>query len=466
MRTGAKWTSGAIAVGALVVGLVGIMPKGAGGDAAPPVVAPPNAPNILIIVTDDQRHNTLSVMPKTKRWFVDGGRRYTHAVAVNPVCCPSRASIFTGLYSHNNGVRTNSDAGEFDEDATVYERLQDAGYLTYITGKFLNDWDIHETPEHFDRSAIFVDPLEGPGNNLYRNETWNVNGTVDEKPLYSTTLIGKYALKFLNHSERNDGRPWLMYVFPYAPHEPYSPARKYEDAKVPSWDGNPAVFASRRDKPAWVRSFHGGLSEGKKIRRGQLRTLMSVDDMVGNLMKALDEKGERSNTLAFYTSDNGIHWAEHGLLTKRFPYKPSYRIPMMLRWPRVVRPGTEEHKIVANIDIGPTALLAAGQPVTSTDGRSIVASPPRDRLLLESFYRQGQLDDLPTWAATLTGDYQYTEYYNGSGKRIFREYFNLQKDPFQLNNLLRDGKPGNNPNPADLAETLKKDKRCDGMECP
>jgi arylsulfatase A-like enzyme len=473
MPASMKWIAGAVVGGALVAGLVTAVPTGAGpDDPGPaqddpgPAVAPADEPNILVIVTDDQRPKPLRTMPKTKRWFIDGGRRYSHAVAVNPVCCPSRASIFTGLYSHNNGVRTNEDVGKFDEDMAVHKRLQGAGYRTYIVGKYLNDWDISKAPKNYNRWAIFNDALQGPGNNLYRNETWNVNGKVDQKPTYTTRLIGRYALRFLDHSERSDGRPWIMYLFPFAPHEPFSPARKHSDARVGSWGGNPAVFASRKDKPSWVRFYDGNLSDGKEIRRGQLRTLMSVDDMVGKVMRALGEKGERSDTLAIYTADNGLHWAEHGLLTKRFPYKPSYRVPMMLRWPGVIEPGTKQRKIVANIDIGPTALLAAGRPLTSIDGKPIVTSPARDRLLLESFFREKQPDDLPTWKATLTHDYQYTEYYNESGKMIFREYFNLKKDPFQLNNLLRDGNPNNNPNPAGLSATLKDDRNCDGIECP
>jgi arylsulfatase A-like enzyme len=251
-----------------------------------------------------------------------------------------------------------------------------------------------------------------------------------------------------------------MYVFPFAPHDPYSPARKYKDAKVGSWDGNPVVSASRQDKPPWVLSMNGDLAGGREIRRGQLRTLMSVDDVVGDLMRALGENEERSNTLALYTSDNGIHWGEHGLLTKRFPYKASYRVPMMWRWPGEIEPGTSSEKIVANVDIAPTISLAAGQPVSSMDGRSMFDSAPRERLLLEGYAREGQPDDLPPWAATLTPDYQYTEYYGEPGEIIFREYFDHSEDPFQIDNLLGDVNPANNPDPTQLSATLTEDRDC------
>jgi arylsulfatase A-like enzyme len=429
-----------------------------------PAVAPASGPNILFIVTDDQRANSLGFMPKTRRWFANGGRSFTRAVATNPLCCPSRASIFSGDYSHNHGVLTNEDTLALDHSTTLEAALQGAGYQTYIAGKYLNDWDVEVEPPYFDEWAIFADDS---ATNLYRGETWSINGNVTEKPRYTTKLVGKYALDFLDRSEADDDRPWLMYVFPFAPHAPYTPARKYADADVGKWEGNPAVFGSRRDKPLWVRSEKSDLREGRKIRNGQLRTQMSVDDVVGDLMDQLGAMGERSNTLAVFTSDNGIHWAEHGLTVKRYPYKPSYHVPMMLRWPAGdIAPGTKAKKIVANIDLAPTALDAAGQPDPDTDGRSLLDPGGRDRILLESWASNLQSDDLPDWAATYTGDSQYTEYYNEAEELIFREYFNLKEDPFQLDNLLRDGDPSNNPDVGDLSATLEDDRDCVVVDCP
>jgi arylsulfatase A-like enzyme len=440
------------------------MAFGAEQKVAAPAVVPQNGPNILIIVTDDQRANSFGYMPQTKRWFLNGGRRYTRAIAVNPVCCPSRASIFTGLYSHNNNVFTNQDAGELDHSTTVQAALQDAGYQTYIAGKFLNDWQISQDPQYFDRWAVFADEAVGP--NLYRNETWNVNGAVAEDPAYTTKRTGQYALDFLDHSEGEDDKPWLMYVFPFAPHNPYSAALKYKDTDVGSWDGNPAVFESRRDKPPWVRSEDADLSDGRKIRRGQFRTQMSVDDVVGDLMKALGENGERANTLAVFMSDNGILWGEHGLAVKRFPYKPNYNVPLMLRWPGEIEPGTVNRKIVANIDIAPTVLTAAGQPAPNVDGHSILQPIARDRLLLEGYASPAQPDDLPDWAATFTRDYQYTEYYDEAGEIVFREYYDMKNDPFQLRNLFRDRVPDNTPDRDELSATLTDDRDCEGLDCP
>lgn len=111
-----------------------------------PLGSPPRAragptetrPNVLVIVTDDQRKGTLTVMPETKHWLQKGGVRFTQGYVTTPLCCPSRASIFTGRYAHNHEVRTNSDGELMDQASAVQRYLQDSGYTTAFVGKFLN----------------------------------------------------------------------------------------------------------------------------------------------------------------------------------------------------------------------------------------------------------------------------------------------------------------------------------------
>jgi arylsulfatase A-like enzyme len=129
-------------------------------------------PNILIIVTDDQRAGTLGVMPQTRRWFQQQGTTYTNAFATTPLCCPSRSSILTGRYAHNHGVLKNFMGGRLDHATTIERRLDQAGYTTGIAGKFLNSWKPEDDPPNFDRWAIF-NPHIDPG---YFNSRFNVNG--------------------------------------------------------------------------------------------------------------------------------------------------------------------------------------------------------------------------------------------------------------------------------------------------
>lgn len=103
-------------------------------------------PNILLIVTDDQRANTLGVMPNTRAIFRRQGTAFSNTYAVSAQCCPSRAAMWTGQYPHNNGVVTNNQSGSLDHKATIQRYLQDAGYVTAMAGKYLNRWDADENP--------------------------------------------------------------------------------------------------------------------------------------------------------------------------------------------------------------------------------------------------------------------------------------------------------------------------------
>jgi arylsulfatase A-like enzyme len=444
------------------------------GAAATPVWA--QAPNVLIIVTDDQRaRDTLSVMPETRRLFARSGTRYSNAFAATPLCCPSRATILTGRYAHNTRVRTNNQATKLDP-ATMFPRLlRAAGYQTALAGKFLNGWPAARRPPHFDRYAMVL------GSDDYINPRINVGGSVRRRSGYTTTLVRRYSLRFLRRFERRDDRPWLLYVAPNAPHSPFVPERKYADVSIPSWSGNPSVLErDRRDKPPFVRRLNYTLQEGRDVRSGQLRTLMSVDDMVGRIFESLGALDERRDTLAIFVSDNGFLWADHGTGgdggtagQKRLPYTASVKVPLLIRWPARVAQDVTSARLTGTVDIAPTILDAAGvtpdPALPPLDGRSLLQPTVRDRVVLE-YWRLAN-GPFKTWASTRTRTFQYTEYY-GKDRRtvVFREYYDLSRDPWQLRNLLRDGDPLNNPNVGAMAAQLAADRRCRGIQgiraCP
>src|SRR5918997_6132814 len=143
-------------------------------------------PNILIIITDDQRRSTIRHMPKTRRWFARGGRHFLRAYATTPLCCPSRASIFTGRYAHNHGVENNALAQTLDQRTTIQRYLQRAGYHTALIGRYLNRWPLEEDPPYFDEWAYFSSSL-----GHYYGGRWNVNGRVGTVPGYSTDYIAR-----------------------------------------------------------------------------------------------------------------------------------------------------------------------------------------------------------------------------------------------------------------------------------
>jgi arylsulfatase A-like enzyme len=422
-------------------------------------------PNILVIMTDDQRAYTLDVMPKTRTRFRDQGTTFSNAYATTPLCCPSRASVMTGRYAHNHGVKTNiGAASKLDQRSTVQRYLQDAGYFTATAGKFFNSWPATADPRYFDRWAIF-----GGG---YYNTRMNVDGVVRTVAEYSTTFLRTKSIEYLRSFEREDARPWYISITPYAPHTPYTAEPRYRDAPVGSWSGNPAVFETdKSDKPPYVRSRNSGLLGGQGLRTKQLRTQKSVDDLVGAFFAEMNALGETDHTLAIFLSDHGTMWAEHGIIGKRMPYTQSIQIPLYVRWPNHTSPGGTIPRLVANIDLAPTILEAAGiarGPGSSMDGRPLFARA-RDRLLFEYYFdtTSGGTEPPPPWAGIRTRTYQYVEWYDtATGALTFREYYDLLNDPWQLRNLLADGDPSNDPDVTRLSAQLAVDRGCRGATCP
>ena len=420
-------------------------------------------PNILIIVTDDQRAIDLDrFQPETVRWLEDTGVTYPNAFASTPLCCPSRASILSGQYAHNNGVRSNGSDEEpgiegFDHSTTMQAYLQQAGYRTGIVGKLFNAWPLREQPPFWNSYSIF--------NWGYRDKPWSINGRVARINTYSTRFVGYRASAFIRGSEANDRRPWMLYVSPSAPHRPWDPQRRYEDVSVGRWTGNPAVRESDlSDKPPWLRGGRCHLACGRNIRTQQARLMMSVDDLVLKMEKKLQNFSE-TNTLVIYVSDNGYLWGEHGRVAKSQPYTQSSKVPLMMRWPGHTESGATDERFALNIDIAPTVLEAAGIPLDETpmDGRSLLADSARNRVHLEHWCTVKGCD---RWASTRTHDYQYIERYDAEGNVLFREYYDNLADPWQLTNLLADGNPSNDPDIVALDAQLEPDKSCVGGLCP
>lgn len=426
-------------------------------------------PNVLIILTDDQRVGTMDAMPATLRRFAHQGTTFPHAFATTPLCCPSRSSIFTGRYAHNHAVQSNARHApdSLDQETTVQRYLQDAGYRTALFGKYLNLWPVVDDPPHFDRWAIISPSHHSNG---YYGGTWNVEGTVHTIDRYSTDFIADEGVRFITGQEASDDQPWFLELAVYAPHLRAVPEPEYADAPVPRFHASPALRESdRSDKPPYVRrSTPAEIGGIRATRRKELRTLMSVDDLATRIFRTLGATDELDQTLAFFLSDNGFLWGEHGLRAKTHAYEPSIRIPFYMRWPGSVQAGSVDERFVANIDIAPTILAAVGvpqDPATPMDGRSLLDPAwTRDRILTE-FWRLQRVET-PSWVSLRTRTYHYIQYYRTDGSVAFREYYDLTQDPWELTNLLRDGDPGNDPALAPLEAQLAADRACAGVACP
>ncbi|MDQ4143127.1 MAG: sulfatase [Actinomycetota bacterium] len=440
-----------------------------GPRASQPADAAPRRANILIIVTDDQPIGTLAVMPKTRRIFRRGGTEFTNGYVTTPLCCPSRATILTGRYAHNHGVRTQ-EPQQFDARSSFPRYLARAGYQNAIVGKYLNRWGsspgyLPPSPPYFDKWAT---TRPNPPSGFY-DTVFNVNGSYRTIERYSTGYIRDKAVQFVRAFEKSDSRPWMLYVAPVAPHLPAIPAPVYRGAPLPPWRGNPSVFESdKSDKPPFVRAAQATFSSGRWVRARQLRSLMSVDDLIGDLFRELGRLGEGRTTLAIFISDNGFLWADHGLVNKTVPYTRSIRLPLLMRWPGRVPAGVRDPRFAANVDIAPTVLHAAGVgPDRPMDGKSLLRSWRRRHMFVEYF--RGDTAEAPTWGSVRTGRAQYVEYYDDGGSVVFREYYDLQEDPWQLTNLLGDLEATNDPSPielAELSERIRAGSTCSGATCP
>jgi arylsulfatase A-like enzyme len=418
------------------------------------------APNVLVIVTDDQRAGTTSIMPKTRKWFWSGGRVFPRAYASTPLCCPARASLFTGLFAHNHGVKNNGTSA-MPQSVSVQRYLHGAGYTTALVGKYLNSWRHTRNPPHFDRWVM-------SHRNPYFDAVFNIDGELRTLEGYVTKVMASRSVGLLRSFEADDERPWFLYIAPHAPHQPAIPAPRYQNAPVPSWRQNPAVRESdRSDKPPWVRTRSASATAVQALRADQLRTLLSVDNLVEKVFDELGALRERRETLAFYLSDNGYLWREHGMTEKRHPYTESIRIPLAMRWPGHVARDSTDWRFITTVDIAPTILAAAGVvPATPMDGRSLVDGWTRRRAFIE-YWRDVHYQFIPSWDAIRTRRLHYIQYYNEDRTRvIFREYYRLDRDPWELHNLLHDGKRSNNPGTDWLRRLIQQYKNCSAATCP
>jgi N-acetylglucosamine-6-sulfatase len=385
-------------------------------------------PNFLIIITDDQRYDTMEYMPNTQELIFDQGVTFSSAYITTPFCCPSRASILTGMYAHNHYVHVNEDPLNFP---TVVEDLHENGYYTGLVGKYLNSWKGEARPEYDYWVSFFGGTIPN-----YYDPNLNINGTWQKKTGYITYLFQEHVLEFLDQASQQR-KPFLLLFTPNAPHAPHTPLKEDKNlyTDLPPW--RPPNFNEEdiSDKPSSIanKPLLGDeeAAQIENIRRRQIQTLASLDRTIGEIMRKLEESGELDNTIVIFISDNGKHWGEHRMDTKSTAYEESVKVPFALRHPTLVPEAYTEDRLVANIDIAPTIyeLSETSMPET-VDGMSLVQllqgdAEWRDHLLLEAWPDRGH------WVAIHTGQYVYIETQDD-----LAEFYDLAVDPYEMDSQL------------------------------
>jgi N-acetylglucosamine-6-sulfatase len=460
----------AATVGILAVVAVGVVvtvdrssATTAGGAAPPATVTPPppqagpRHPNIVLILTDDQRWDTLWSMPVVRRLLVDHGVTFTNAFVTNSDCCPSRSTILTGNYSHTTGIYVNrpphGGAVDFhrygDDRSTIATWLHDAGYHTGLVGKYLNGYHGRFIPPGWDVWNAFNWGFHYYGFQLFENGHPKACHGDDKCPVryaksaYSTNVLAGKAVKFIRNAPKS--RPLFLYYAPYAPHLPATPEHRYLGAfaNLPLYHP-PNFNRVTASQPAWLRHMPKlgtkGLDFVRTFRRRQYESLISVDNAVRRIVAALRQTGRLHTTMIVFASDNGLEWGSHRFpaAVKRTPYDESIRIPMVVRYdPWTSRPRIDNH-LILNTDWAPSWADLAHVHHPGTEGLSFLPllHPHHGRVrwrqgfLLEGWDKNPPTAD-PSYCGIRGQHFLYAEYGDGS-----QELYDTRTDPWEIHNLI------------------------------
>ncbi|MEP6642575.1 MAG: sulfatase [Gaiellales bacterium] len=434
-------------------------------------VATTTRTNVIVILTDDQRQETLGAMPNVQSLLVKHGVTFANSFVSDSLCCPSRASILTGDYAHTTKIYDNhppnGGALEFqksgDENSTIATWLKAGGYDTGLFGKYLNayrggvppGWDRWVSFETVGRRAAgtgaYPDAAAYSEFFVYSNAPGACRDgqhscKLPKQKTYSTTYFGNAATQFIDTAPAT--KPVFVYYAPYAPHAPSIPQQRYAQRFPHLHAYRPPSFneANVSDKPPWIRQLprfdHVEDQQIDADRRAQFQTLLTVDDQVAAIVRSLRRTHRLAHSVILFASDNGVSWGEHrqSAQTKQLAYEEDLRVPLVVRYePYTSRPSVDHH-LVVNIDWAPTLADIAGVPHPATAGRSFtpllgqgrLQTPWRTQFLLE--HLDGNPPSLaPSFCGIRSTRYLYALYQGG-----YQELYDLQKDPFELQNIASD----------------------------
>ncbi len=466
-------------------------------------------PNILFIMSDDHAYQAVSAYgyglnetPNIDR-IAEEGAIFTKACVTNSICAPSRAVLLTGKHSFINGKVDN--VQPFNWDQPNFPKLMQAnGYQTAMIGKIHLDG----IPQGFDFSMVL------PGQGHYYNPDFLINGERIRKEGYCTDIITEETLDWLKN-RRDPDKPFCVLYHHKAPHRNWLPAPEYVnlyddktfDPPVNYFDdyegrgtaakeqemevdghamwghdfklivdpnGDTTRFIrdlermNEEQRANWMaayetenQEFLENMPEGKELGlwkfnryiKDYLRTIRSVDDGVGKVLDYLDESGLAENTVIVYTSDQGFYLGEHGWFDKRFMYEESFKTPLLVRYPKEIKPGTKIDKLVQNLDFAPTLLDYAGistpEEMQGESFRKLVAGETdewRDAVYY-TYYEYPSVHMVKRHYGVATERYKLMHFYYDIDEW---EMYDLEKDPMEMQNIYDD------PDYAEVREMLHK----------
>ena len=419
----------------------------------------PARPNIVFVLIDDLRADEIYYpfvkVPNIMRVEREGVK-FNNAFVTTPLCSPSRGSFLTGQYAHKNGIIDNTarDA-QSHKLITFIKQLHDAGYETGFVGKWHMGLDDNPRP-----GIDFWVSVKGQGN--YLDPEINDNGNRKKVPGYVTDIFNEHAVKFL---EQKHTKPFLLYVSHKAVHpdlvqnadgslsDPsagnFIPAERYKDlyagSKIPHRKN---IESTGEGKPALQRKLEGvpplskqtGTSDETILKR--LRVLAAADEGLGKIFETLEKNRQVDNTLIIFTSDEGYFYGEHGLsVERRLAYEESIRIPLLMRYPKLIKAGSHIDQFALNIDICPTLCEIGGaKSPENVDGHSLVPLLKHEKVKWrESFLVEYFSDKVfprishMGYQSVRTDRWKYIHYTELEG---MDELYDLKRDPYEMKNVV------------------------------
>lgn len=395
-------------------------------------------PNIIVMVADDHRYDALGCVqreqaadarfpflrtPQLDR-LAAGAIWFRNAFVTHSLCSPSRATLLTGLYTHEHGITYNEQP--FTSTQTWPQLLRENGWTTGYFGK----WHMGNQSERpgFQETATYLNQ------GIYQNCRFIVNGKPQESDGWVDDVSTSFAIDFIR---RSAGKPFALYLGFKSPHDKRTPPARHER----SYAGESLRKPENWNQPApWVKDAGWDWDKRVPDRMAYFRTISGADDNVGRLLDALDELHLADNTLVFYMGDNGYYLGEHGLGDKRTAYEESIRIPFLMRYPRLAKPGVRD-QMVLNLDVCATILDACGfKPAWKQHGASLLpllgegsaAASWRD-----SFFYQNYLDPAyPDVTFDVLAVRSLThKFVRHPGHPEWTQLFDLKADPREDRNL-------------------------------
>jgi len=382
------------------------------------------------------------------------GMLFNNCFCTNSICAPCRAVILTGKYSHINGKIDNTKQNPFDGAQQTFPKLlRNAGYQTAMIGK----WHLRTEPTGFDYWNVL------PGQGKYHNPTFIEMGQTKKYEGYVTDLITDFSIDWLK--KRNADKPFMLMYHHKAPHRNWQPNKKYKEAFKNKQFVTPETFddnydtrsnAARQQAMTIEKHFRvpgdtkveppAGLSgpdlklwKYQRYMQDYLACIASIDENVGRFLDYLDEAGLSDNTIVIYTSDQGFFLGDHGWFDKRFMYEESLRMPLLIRYPKEIKPGSVNDDIVLNLDFAPTFLdLARAEIAADIQGESLAPllrgkMPANWRTAMYyHYYEYPGAHAVKRHYGIRTKRYKLIHFYYDIDAW---ELYDLEKDPKELNNL-------------------------------